>query len=57
MSAKQNFMRLKDADYDFTFTHPKALSCKEGMNLLQRAPYQHAVKAIVVDEAYCILEW
>lgn len=51
-------MRLKDADYDFVFTHPKAfLSCKEEMNLLQSEPYQHAVNAIVVDEAYCILEW
>ena len=53
-----NFTRLKDADYDLVFTHPEAfLSCKEGMNLFQSAPYQHAVKAIVVDEAHCILEW
>lgn len=56
--SKANFTRFKDADYDLVFMHPKAfLSCKEGMNLFQGAPYQHAVKAIVVDEAHCILEW
>ena len=49
---------LKSAEYDLVFTHPEAfLSCKEGMNLSQSAPYQHGVQAIVVDEAHCILEW
>lgn len=53
-----NFTRLKSADYNLVFTHPEAfLSCKEGMNLFQSAPYQHVVKAIVADEAHCILEW
>ncbi|KAL9977382.1 hypothetical protein ACROYT_G014775 [Oculina patagonica] len=37
---------------------PKAfLSCKEGVNLFESKTYQQAVKAIVVDEAHCILEW
>ena len=53
-----NFSRLKDAGYDLVFIHPEAfLSCKEGMSLFQSPTYQHAVKARVVDEAHCILEW
>ena len=55
-----NFSRLKDASYNLVFIHPKAfLSYKEGMSLFQSTctTYQHAVKAIVVDEAHCILEW
>ena len=53
-----NCSRLKDAGYDLVFCHPKVfLSCKEGMSLFQSPTYQHAVKAIVVDEAHCILEW
>lgn len=53
-----NVAHLKGANYDLVFTHPEAfLSCKEGMNLFQSTPYQRAVKAVVVDEAHCILEW
>ena len=49
---------LKDAKYDLVFTHPEAvLSCKDGIELFQSTPYQRSVKAIVIDEAHCILEW
>ena len=53
-----NFSQLQNAEYDIVFTHPEAfLSCKQGMDLFQSSPYQLAVKAVVVDEAHCILEW
>ena len=53
-----SFSRLQEGDYDIVFTHPEAfLSCKKGMNLFQSATYRKAVKASVVDEAHCILEW
>ena len=49
---------LRDALYDIIYMHPEAfLSCKEGMELLQSVPYQDSVRAIIVDEAHCILEW
>ena len=49
---------LRDAMYDIIYMHPEAfLSCKEGMELLQSVPYQESVRAIIVDEAHCILEW
>ena len=53
-----NFPLLKDAKYEMIFTHPEAfLSCKDGMELFQSQQYQRAVKAVIVDEAHCILEW
>lgn len=53
-----NYTLLKDAKYDMIFTHPEAfVSCKDGMELFQSQPYQRAVKAVIVDEAHCILEW
>lgn len=53
-----NFSQLQKAEYDIIFMHQEAfLSCKQGMNLFQSSPYQLAVKAVVVYEAYCILEW
>ena len=49
---------LKDAKYDIVYMHPESfLSCKEGMELLLSKPYQEVVRAIIVDEAHCILEW
>ena len=40
------------------FLHPEAfLTCMDGKEHLQSTPYQRSVKAIVVDEAHCILEW
>ena len=49
---------LKNAKYDIVYLHPKSLlSCEEGMELLQNKPYQESVRAIIVDEAHCILEW
>ena len=56
--SEASFSRLKEGDYDIIFTHPEAsLPCKKGMNLLQSATYRKGVKALVVDEAHCILEW
>ena len=53
-----SFSHLKEGDYDIVFTHPKASpSCKKGMNLFQSATYRKGVRALVVDEAHCILEW
>ena len=48
----------KDAKYEIIFIHPKVfVSCYDGMQLLQSPPYQRSVKAAVIDEAHCILEW
>ena len=53
-----NYTLLKDAKYEMIFAHPEAfLSCKDGMALFQSQPYQRAVKAVMVNEAHCILEW
>ena len=49
---------LRDVLYHIIYMHHEAfLSCKEGMELLQSVPYQDYVRAIIVDEAHCILEW
>ena len=56
--AHSNSSLLRDGRYDLVFTHPEAvLSCKEGLELFQSAPYQRSVQAVVIDEAHCILEW
>ena len=53
-----NYTLLREAKYEMVFTHPEAfVSCKDGMELFQSPPYQRAVKAVIVDEAHCILEW
>ena len=53
-----NYTLLREAKYEMVFTHPEAfVSCKDGMELFQSLPYQGAVKAVIVDEAHCILEW
>ena len=50
-----NYILLKDGKYEMIFVHPEAfVSCKGGMELFQSPPYQHAVKAVIVDEAHCI---
>ena len=47
-----------EAGYKIVFCHPESfLSCKDGIKVLQSPAYQNAVKATVVDEAHCILEW
>ena len=44
-----NFSQWQDAEYNIVFTHPEAFqSCKQGMNLFRRSPYQCAVTAVVV---------
>ena len=49
---------IKDGLFNIVFLHPKAcLSSKAGLNLLQSAPYQTCVEAVVVDKAHCIFEW
>lgn len=46
------------AGYEIVFCHPEAfLSCNDGLEVLQSSVYLSAVKAVVVDEAHCILEW
>lgn len=53
-----NRKTILEAGYDIVFCHPEAfLSCKDGLEVLQSEVYQSAVKAVVVDEAHCILEW
>ena len=53
-----SYQLLKDAKHEIIFIHPEAfVSCGDGMQLLQSPPYQRSVKAVVVDEAHCILEW
>ena len=41
----------------FTGIPSHFFSCKVGMELLQSKPYQESARAIIVDEARCILEW
>ena len=49
---------ILEAGYDIVFCHPEVfLSCNDGLEVLQSDVYQSAVKAVVVDEAHCILEW
>lgn len=46
------------AEYEIVFCHPESfLSCKDGLEVLQSEVYLSAVKAVIVDEAHCILEW
>ena len=53
-----SYQLLKDAKYEMICIHPEAfVSCNDGMQLLQSPPYQRSVKAVVIDEAHCILEW
>lgn len=53
-----NLDLLKGVKYDIVFTHPEAfISCKEGMEIFQSQLYQSSVQVLVIDEAYCILEW
>ena len=45
------------AGYEIVFCHPEAfLSSNDGLEVLQSSVYLSAVKAVVVDEAPCILE-
>ena len=49
---------ITQAGYEIVFCHPEAfLSCNDGLEVLQSRVYLSAVKAVVVDEAHCILEW
>ena len=49
---------INQAGYEIVFCHPEAfLSCNDGLEVLQSSVYLSAVKAVVVDEAHCILEW
>ena len=51
-----NESRLKNADYEYIFTHPETcLSTKYGASLFQTSVYKYSVAAIVVDEAHCIV--
>ena len=49
--------RLQKAYYNRVFGHPdqSLLSCKFGRELLNSKAYKKNVRAIVIDEAHCIL--
>ncbi|XP_068674590.1 bifunctional 3'-5' exonuclease/ATP-dependent helicase WRN-like [Montipora foliosa] len=50
--------RIIQAQYEIVFSHPEAfLSCEDGLKVIQSTIYLSAVKAVIVDEAHCILEW
>lgn len=50
--------RIIQAGYEIVFCHPEAfLSCEDGLQVLRSIVYLSAVKAVIVDEAHCILEW
>ena len=49
--------KLEIGGYNIVFAHPEFLVSKYGRTLLQSAPYQKNVCAVVIDEAHCILEW
>ena len=49
---------IVQAGYKIAFCHPEAfLSCNDGLEVLQSSVHLSAIKAVVVDEAHCILEW
>ncbi|XP_068704636.1 putative ATP-dependent DNA helicase Q1 [Montipora foliosa] len=49
---------ITKAGYEIVFCHPEAfLSCNNRLKVLQSSVYLSAIKAVVVDEAHCILEW
>lgn len=49
--------RIFQAQYEIVFSHPEAfLSCEDGLKVIQSTIYLSAVKAVIVDEAHCILE-
>ena len=48
----------KDDICDIVFLHPETcLSSKEGLSTLSSSLFQKHIRAIVIDEAHCILEW
>lgn len=50
--------RIIQAEYEIFYCHPEAfLPCEDGLEVLQSTIYLSAVKAVIVDEAHCILEW
>ena len=50
--------QIIQAGYEIVFSHPEAfLSCEDGLKVLQSTCYLSAVKAVIIDEAHCILEW
>ena len=50
--------RITQAGYEIVFCHLEAfLSCNDGLEVLQSSVCFSAVKAVIVDEAHCILEW
>ena len=49
--------KLRDGVYHLVFSHPETISCKYGRELLLSEKYQENVRAIVVDEVHCIVDW
>ena len=50
--------QIIQAGYEIVFSHPEAfLSCEDGLKVLRSTVYLSAVKAVIIDEAHCILEW
>ena len=56
---QQNVVLKNNDDIcDMVFLHPETcLSSKEGLSTLSSSQFQKHVRAIVIDEAHCILEW
>ena len=49
--------QIIQAGYEIVFSHPEAfLSCKDRLKVLHSTVYLSAVKAVIIDEAHCILE-
>lgn len=49
---------LKKGNCNLVFAHPESfLSCSFGRELLKSKEYEENVRAVVIDEAHCILEW
>jgi ATP-dependent DNA helicase RecQ len=49
---------LENGYFNIVFAHPESfLSCEFGRALLNSKVYQENVRAVVIDEAHCILEW
>ena len=49
---------LQAGKFELIFTHPEvAVSNRQYRDLFLSAYYQKNVRAVVVDEAHCIIEW
>ena len=55
---KKILQDLQDGKFELIFTHPEvSVSNRQCRDLFLSAYYQKNVRAVLVDEAHCIIEW